>query len=95
MCMMEYPADKRDLVRVRPGHRVYLLGLVADGRAIATGSFVPDDDGGLFIYEAASLHDAQSLVDHDPYIIEKVVTRYMLREFEVHAVNPRLLRVTG
>lgn len=95
MCVMDYSANKQKLARVRPVHRVYMLDLISKGKAISAGSFVPDDDGGLFIYEAASLEEAKKLVEEDPYILEGVVDSYKLREYEVHGENKSLLRVTG
>ena len=94
MCIMDY-ADKNEIKRVRPKHQAYLEGLVDAGKCISAGSFLPNDDGGLFLYEAGSLEEAQRLVDDDPYLHEGVILRHQLREYEVHAVNSALLRTTG
>ena len=94
MCIMDY-GDKDAVARVRPKHQAYMHRLIAEGRVISAGAFVPDDDGGLFLYDAASLEEAQGLVNDDPYILAGVIHGHRLREYEIHGVNPALLRVTG
>ena len=95
MCLMEYCEDRSRIKAVRARHQSYLFGLVDQGKMIAAGSFIPDDDGGLFLYEAATLHDAEGLVHDDPYIQEGLIKSWKLREYEVHGMNRDLLRVTG
>ena|ERR1700761_5286233 len=94
ICLMDY-VDLEAIARVRPRHRDYMFKLIAENKVIAAGSFVPDDDGGLFLYEAPSLQAAQQLVADDPYIQEGAVLKHQLREYEIHGANPRLLHVTG
>ena len=96
MCLMEYSKDHSRIEAIRPHHQAYLFGLIDQGKMIAGGSFVPDDDGGLFLYEAPTLHDAEALVHNDPYIREEgLIASWKLREYEVHGINRDLLRVTG
>ena len=76
-------------------HREYMHRLIEAGKAIAAGSFMPDDDGGLFLYEASNLDEARRLVESDPYVREGAVIGYRLREYEIHGANAALLRVTG
>ena len=95
MCLMEYCEDRSRIAAVRPRHQAYLFDLIDQGKLISAGSFIPDDDGGLFLYEAEKLHDAEGLVRDDPYIREGVISSWKLREYEVHGINRDLLRVTG
>jgi uncharacterized protein YciI len=94
MCIMDY-GDKDAVARVRPKHQAYMHRLISEGRVVSAGAFVPDDDGGLFLYDAATLEAAQTLVSGDPYILAGVIRWHKLREYEIHGVNPALLRVTG
>ena len=93
VCIMEY-VGVEEIARVRPRHRAYMKQLVNDGKVIAAGSFTPDGEGGLFMYEAEGLAAAQEMVAQDPYILEGVITVHRLRPYEVHGVNPNLLRIT-
>jgi uncharacterized protein YciI len=51
-CLMHDSDDRELLNRVRPSHRAFLARLLERGSCVATVSFVPADDGGLFLYEA-------------------------------------------
>jgi uncharacterized protein len=93
-CIMDY-GEKADIQRVRPKHQAYVFKLIEQGKVVAAGSLRQPDDGGLFLYEAPSLEVAQRLVDDDPYILERCITRHRLREYEIHGANAALLRVTG
>jgi uncharacterized protein len=93
VCIMDY-VDLEKVAQVRPRHRAYMNKLIADGKVIAAGSFVPDDDGGLFLYEAPSLEAANLMVAGDPYIKEGAIAKHRLREYEIHGANPSLLHAT-
>jgi uncharacterized protein YciI len=93
MCVMDY-GDLAAIARVRPEHRAYMHQLIGEGRVICAGSFVPEDDGGLFLYDAATLEDAQRLVDEDPYIRAGAIRSYKLRAYDVHGADPTRLHVT-
>jgi uncharacterized protein YciI len=95
MCVMDYCEDKQRLASVRPRHRDYLRALIGAGKVLSAGSFVPEDDGGLFLYEAPSHEEAEKMVRDDPYVLDGVAVTFKLREYEIHGVNPMLLRVTG
>lgn len=95
MCVMDYCEDKIRLASARPRHREYLQDLSRAGKLLSAGSFLPLDDGGLFLYEADSYEEAEQFVKEDPYVKESVVTTFKLREYEIHGVNVQLLRVTG
>lgn len=92
MCVMDY-RDPEVTKRTRPAHRSYMFRLIDEGGVVSAGSFLPGDDGGLFLYDAPSLADAQRLVDQDPYVREGAVRSYQLRRYEVHGANPALLEV--
>lgn len=94
MCLMDY-ADRDAIAAVRPEHRLYLQRLFEEGRVVAAGSFLPNDDGGLFLYEASSLEEAQQMVDDDPYLRAGVIRSHRLAEYEIHGINPALLRVSA
>jgi uncharacterized protein YciI len=61
-CLMHYSDDRELLNRVRPGHRAFLAGLLERGSCVAAGSFVPADDGGLFLYDAPDLAAAAPII---------------------------------
>jgi uncharacterized protein YciI len=94
MCVMEY-GDRDAILRTRPKHQAYMHRLIGEGKVISAGSLIPEDDGGLFLYEAATLEEAQRFLDDDPYILEGVTRSHRLREYQIHGANPALLRVTG
>ena len=94
MCLMDY-AEPATVAQVRPEHRQYMFSLIRADKVIVAGSFRPDDDGGLFLYEAQSLDEARRLVNDDPYVKRGAIRSYRLREYETHGVNAALLRVTG
>jgi hypothetical protein len=50
--------------------------LLADGRLVAGGPFT-DGSGALFIYEAASLADAEKIVADDPYRVGGLMARHV------------------
>jgi uncharacterized protein YciI len=94
VCIMEY-AGKEVIAQVRPSHRAYMHDLIAQGKVIAAGSFAPEGDGGLFLYEAPNREAADLMVAEDPYVKGGAILKYRLREYEIHGANASLLRVTG
>jgi uncharacterized protein YciI len=65
-------ATPTEVARVRPQHRTYMMELIERGNVVAAGSFLPDDDGGLFLYEAADLDEVRRMVEDDPYVREGI-----------------------
>jgi uncharacterized protein len=53
----------------RQQHLDFLERTLAEGRIFARGRF-PDGSGGLTIFEAETLEDAQKLAEADPYVRE-------------------------
>jgi hypothetical protein len=57
-CLLHYGDDRELPQRVRPS----LAGLLERGGCVAAGSFVPADDGGLFLYNARDHAKAEAIV---------------------------------
>jgi uncharacterized protein YciI len=58
---------------VRPAHLDYVRRLHQEGKVLMVGPFA-DGKGGMVIYQADSLEEAQSLAENDPVIVEKCRT---------------------
>jgi len=65
----------------RPQHLAYLDKMREEGRIFANGKFA-DGTGGLVIYKAESLEEAQKLAENDPFIIHQART-YELHEWDI------------
>ena len=87
---VQYGTDKARLAAVRPAHWKYDQGLERIGKLALAGPFA-NDDGGLFVYSAASMEEARSYAEHDPFAVEGVLARSELHEWLVEGVNPDLL----
>ncbi|WP_042222232.1 YciI family protein [Oceanobacillus manasiensis] len=61
----------------RPDHLTYLEDMEKEGKVFAKGKFT-DGAGGLVIYQAESLEEAEKLVKADPYVVNGA------RDYEVH-----------
>lgn len=69
-----YVDSPDDLARVRPEHRQFLSGLLAEGTLLASGPFAPSDSlpdqqgaGALLLLRAPSVHAVEALLDEDPF----------------------------
>src|SRR5580704_5373218 len=58
--LIEYTPDAAKIAAVRPQHREYLKGLLDTGRLAISGPFA-GDGGGLLVYEAESMEEAEAL----------------------------------
>ena len=85
--------DRAKILKLRPTHQKYLFGLRDRGLVVAAGSF-PEDVGGLFLYETDTLESAEQLKAGDPYVLGGAIAHYKITPWEIHAVNPALLRLT-
>ena len=65
---------------VRPRHRDFLLGLVAQGRVAFTGPFA-DDSGAAMLLQADDLEALHEMIDSDPYHLEGALAERTIREF--------------
>jgi len=61
----------------RPEHLAYLEAQRAKGRIFANGKFV-DGWGGMVIYRAESMEEAQQWAEEDPFVVQGA------RSFEIH-----------
>jgi hypothetical protein len=86
----KYAADKSRLAAIRPAHWDYDQTLKKAGKLALAGPFA-DDEGGLFVYNAASGEEAMSLLAQDPFTREGVFADYELLEWFIEGVNPDLL----
>lgn len=67
--------DKSKLYR--PNHLDFIKKQLEDGHVFAKGRFT-DGAGGLVIYQANSLAEAEGIVKQDPYVVKGA------RGFEIH-----------
>ena len=86
----KYAADKSRLATVRPAHWKYDQTLKSAGKLALAGPFA-DDNGGLFVYNAARREEAISYLNQDPFALEGVFADYELLEWIIEGVNPDLL----
>lgn len=68
----------------RPDHLSYLEGLEAEGKVFARGP-MNDGSGGLVIYIANSLEEAEKLVNDDPYV-KMGAREYELKEWNMSTI---------
>lgn len=80
--ILTYVSDADSLSEVRPRHREYLSGLLAEGKLDRSGPF-PDGSGALIIYDAEDLAEAQVLLANDPFSKNGLVTEVKLKEWNV------------
>lgn len=88
----KYAADKSRLATVRPAHWAYDQTLKHAGELALAGPFA-NDDGGLFVYHAASREEAMSYLKQDPFALEGVFADCELHEWIIEGVNPDLLTI--
>ncbi|ALP35389.1 YciI family protein [Paenibacillus sp. SEL1] len=72
------PGKRQEL---HPKHLEFLNKMKEQGKIYAMGPFV-DGAGGLVIYVADSLEEAQAMVEKDPYVSEKAL-RLELHEWKM------------
>ena len=88
----KYAADKSRLPIVRPAHWEYDRSLRIAGKLAMAGSF-GDDEGGLFVYNAARREEALSYLRQDPFALEGVLANFELLEWLIEGLNPGLLAI--
>jgi uncharacterized protein YciI len=86
----KYGQDKSRLIAARPAHWEYDRTLERANKLALAGPFA-NDEGGLFVYRAASREEALSDLKQDPFALEGVFANYELLEWLVEGVNPDLL----
>jgi uncharacterized protein YciI len=85
-----YRARDARLATVRPAHWAYDRALKSAGKLALAGPFA-DDEGGLFVYNAASSEEAMSCMRQDPFTVEGLIAEHELLEWRIEGVNPALL----
>jgi uncharacterized protein YciI len=86
----KYGTDQSRLASVRPAHWEYDRTLERAGKVVLAGPFA-NNEGGLFVYNAARKEEALSYLKQDPFALEGVLASYELLEWVIEGVNPDLL----
>ena len=86
----KYGADKSRLATVRPAHWDYDRTLKSAGKLALAGPFA-NEEGGLFVYNAASREEAMSYLKEDPFALKGVFADCELLEWLIEGVNAGLL----
>lgn len=79
-------ADDSDTARAehRPAHREFLAGLQERGLIALRGPYSDDGPAGaLLIGRADSALDLETALDDDPFWVQQLIARRMLREWSV------------
>ena len=84
--IIEYTRDKDKIQAIRPQHRQYLAMLRERGQLAASGPFT-DDSGALIVYEAASVEEAEKLLQGDPFHQNGIFLTYVLRPWNPVIAN--------
>ena len=85
-----YGADKARLAALRPAHWQYDQTLKSAGKLALAGPFA-NDEGGLFVYNAARREEAMCYLKQDPFAADGMLADYELFEWLIEGVNPDLL----
>jgi len=88
--IIEYAPDPEKIARVRPVHREYIRGLLANGQIVVAGPFI-DDSGGLLVYEAETKEEVEAIIRADPFYKEGIFVSWVLRGWKPVSANPALL----
>jgi uncharacterized protein YciI len=86
----KYRVDASRLAVARPAHWKYDQTLEGAGKMALAGPFA-NDEGGLFVYNAARREEALSYLKQDPFAVEGVFASYEFLEWIIEGVNPSLL----
>jgi uncharacterized protein YciI len=86
----KYAADKSKLATVRPAHWEYDRRLKSAGKLALAGPFA-NNEGGLFVYNAARKEEALFYLNQDPFALEGMFADYELLEWLIEGVKPDLL----
>ncbi|BAZ69702.1 YCII-like protein [Fischerella sp. NIES-4106] len=77
----EGKVDKSIFDQYIPAHKAYVKDLIAKGHNAKTGYWAKMG-GGMMVFEAASMAEAQAIVANDPLIINDCVS-YKLYEWKI------------
>ena len=81
MNLCHYVSDLSKVTALRPAHRAYMAELDKREQLWAAGPLA-DGSGGLFIYEADTLGDAQAIFHNDPYFLGQVIETHELAQWD-------------
>lgn len=73
--------DKSTFDKFVPAHRAYVKGLITAGHQAKTG-YWGERGGGMMLFQAASLEEANAIVAQDPLIQNRCVD-YQLHEWHI------------
>ena len=73
--------DKATFDQYVPAHKAFVQGLIAKGHHARTGYWA-QRGGGMLLFEAASLAEAEAIVAQDPLIVNGCV-QYQLYEWKI------------
>ena len=85
-----YTSDKAKIQEIRPKHREYLMGKIAEGRVALSGP-LKDDAGALIVYAADSLEEAETLLRNDPFCKAGVFVSWEFKVWNLLLCNRDLL----
>jgi uncharacterized protein YciI len=84
--IIEYIQNKAKIAELRPVHRQYLASLKEAGKLAASGPFT-DDSGALIVYEAATLEEAEKILQGDPFCHHGIFVTYVFRPWNPVIAN--------
>lgn len=77
----EGKVDKTTFDQYVPAHRAYVQELIAQGHKAKTGYWA-NFGGGMLLFEAASMEEAESIVARDP-LVHNGCVHYKLYEWKI------------
>lgn len=89
--LIDYTTDASKIAETRPLHREYLKKLLDTGHIAISGPFT-DDKGGLLVYEADTLEEAEGYVSNDPFAKAGVFVRWTIRPWKIVMANASLFQ---
>jgi uncharacterized protein YciI len=73
--------DKPTFDRYVPAHKAFVKDLIANGHEARTGYWA-QRGGGMLLFKAASMAEAQAIIAHDPLVVNGCV-KYTLYEWRI------------
>jgi uncharacterized protein len=88
---IRYVDDREAIAAIRPAHRAYLAGMLAEGK-LATPEPLADGAGAPFFYETGSTEAAQEFAVKDPYTTGGVINEHDIESWQLVYSNTSLLQ---
>lgn len=73
--------DKPTFDKYVPGHKAYVQDLIAKGHQARSGYWA-EGGGGMLLFQAATMEEAQAIVSQDP-LVKNGCVKYELHEWRV------------